>query len=805
MAGVAAAALTATLLPAADIATAATRPAAIAMPASLQPGTYTKAVFPESSVPAYVTPTRIRTRVKPGNGGLDGSVRIDTPPGSTSVWGDWDGNGTTSPAVFTNGQWLVYNAVIGGTPPPGPTLSFGIPGDRPIAGDWNGDGKTDIGIVRGNQWSLSLGTVPAGVPGTPQKTWRSFVWGAPTDQVVVGDWNGDRVDGIGVMRGGAWFLRQTPSAGKTDISLTFGVPKITKKKVKGTKKKKTTVTSTFRPGDVAVVGDWNADKTDTVGVVRGSTWYLRDRNKTGDRLAEQTRVVTRPAGGVPAPWRTQAGPTAAACPTAKRAVPAYAKYVVPSKILDKSLPHVGTAEPGYSARNALLQTERYVVGAQYAERWAGDRYEPFTDVRATSRNEEFAIRRPAMSALTAAVAVSTKAHVDKTVGRTRDEVTQYADWLVRSIACTHASVTPAGWGSGWQTAHWASMAGMAAWLIWDRLTPQTREYVASMIVSESNFRLGQPATYWTDKAGTVKPGFEGNTRAEENSWNSTILELAVNMMPNLPLRAAYRAKAIELEVAAYATRADMSNPAPINGVPLSQRLQGSNALDDGTVINHGRLHPDYATNIQHLWWAADLAGLAGKATPRAAFHNAGLVYDSMSLLSFPAGGPSPAGGVYDQPGGTIYQPGTNNIYYPQGSDWGIVRRAPFMSFDAHALVYGAAFSNRGPGAWNPVEALVLHTRGQLGLVSTNGVGDGRSYSIDPNVAVTQDTYPGREEYASQQVATAWLALYVGRNSKLRIDDGSYPAPAVTAFKKSEAWRGWREPGTSSSQREQLSP
>lgn len=804
-AGVTLASLVVTLLPATGIAAASTKATAkSSMPAALQPGTGTKAVFPERSVPAYATQTRIRPRVRAGNGGVDVSYEIPTPAGSTAVMGDWDGNGTTSPAVFTNGHWLVYNAVIGNSPQPSRQLDFGMAGDRPIAGDWNGDGKTDIGIVRGNLWYLSLGTAPAGAPGISQRTWRSFAWGALGDQLVVGDWNGDRVDGIGVMRAGHWFLRQRPSAGKTNIAFTFGVPKITKRKVKvkGTKKKKIKkiVTSTFRSGDVAVAGDWNGDKSDTIGVVRGSTWYLLDKNEAGNKLPAQTRTVRRPAGGVPAPWRSFTGPTGAACPTARRVLPAYARYVVPSKILGRSLPFTGTGEPGNSTRGALLKTERYLVGAQYDQRWARDRWQPFTDVRASSSREEYAIRRPAMAALTAAVAVSTKAHIDSQVGRTRAEVTLYADWLVRSIACEHASVTPAGWGSGWQTAHWATMAGEAAWLIWDRLSPQTREYVASMIVSEANFRLGQPATYWADRNGTVQPGFEGNTRADEDSWNSTILELAVDMMPNLPLRASYRAKAVELEVAAYATHADLSNSTPVNGVSLSQRLQGSNALDDGTVINHGRLHPDYATNIQHLWWAADLAGLAGKKTPQAAFHNARLVYDSTSTLNFPEGAASPAGGTYGAPGGTIYQPGTNNIYYPQGSDWGTVRRAPFMSFDAHAAAYGAAFGPRNPNAWGAGAAMLQHTLGQLALVSGNGVGDGRTYSVDPNVAVTQDTYPGREEYAAQQVATAWLALYVGRNSHLTIDYAKYPLPTAVAFKKS-----WRQPGTSSSQQEQLSP
>jgi hypothetical protein len=761
------------------------------MPAKPTPGKWKRPVFPARSVPAYFTSTNLRARVAAGSGAPELVYGIPTPAGSASVWGDWDGNGSTSPAVFTAGHWLVFDRIIGSNPKPTRELDFGAAGDRPIAGDWNGDGRTDIGVVRGNVWSLSLGTTPAGLPGTVQPVWRTFGFGAVGDRVVVGDWNGDGHDGIGVMRRGKWFLRQTATGGKPGITFTFGVPK--RKKSTGK------LASTFRGHDVAVVGDWNADKTDTVGVVRGSTWYLATKNGPSRDFAHQTRLVTRPAGGVPAPWSTVAGPTGAACPTAGRRVATNAKYVVASRILDKALPYATTTSPAFAVRTALLQSERYLVGAQYEQRWAARRAQTFTDVRAKAADEEFAIRWPAMAALTAAIAARTSAHVDKTVGRSRNEVIAYADWLVRSIACEHASVTFGGWGSGFQTAHWAQLTGEAAWLIWDTLTPQTRDYVADMVVSEADFRLGQPTPYWTDKAGIVVPGFEGNTRAEDDSWNAALLELAVDMMPKAPRAYAYRAKAIQLETGAYATRADLTNPTLVNGVPVSQRLGGSNILDDGTLINHGILHPDYATNIQQLWWAADLAGLAGKAVPEAAFHNASLVYNSMSLLPFTAGAASPAGGVYAPPGGTIYRPGSNDIYYPQGSDWGTVRRAPFMSFDAHAMAYGI-----GPApAWNPAEALAFHTSGQLALDATSGAADGRTYSVNPAVAATQDTYPGREEYAAQQVATAWLALYVKRNAGLRIDTGTYPP--TTSLPGTTALRGWRQPGTSSSTTERPSP
>ena len=372
-------------------------------------------------------------------------------------------------------------------------------------------------------------------------------------------------------------------------------------------------------------------------MVRGTAWFLRDRlSKTPRRHEAQGPARRGPLDGhhptgpgaarvgtVPAPWSTPAGPTAAACPTASAGVAnrnQLASLVKPSLLLDKALPYdpanpALSADPVFQLRTSLLESERYLLGAQYFERWYTRRGQRFTDVlsRFPEPQQEYAVRRPAMAALTTAVAARTRAHSDTVVGRTRDEAIMYADWLVRSIACQHVAVSPGGWGGGWQTAHWATLAGEAAWLIWDRLTPQTREYVAQMIVYEADIRLTQPVEYWADASGTIVS--KGNTYAEENSWNAALLELAVSMMPTHPQAKNWRRKAVDLEVSASAAITDINSAIVVNGATLADRLDGANIYDDGTVENHQVIQPDYMTNIQQNWWAADFAGLAGRKVP----------------------------------------------------------------------------------------------------------------------------------------------------------------------------------------------
>lgn len=724
---------------------AAPTPGAPKMPAALEPGAVKTAVFPLRTVPAFSLSTAVAARVKPWDGSAEKRYQVPTPLGSKLLWGDWNRDGAFTPAVVTNGHWVIYDAMIGSAPVPTREFDYGTIGDKPVVGDWNRDGRTDIGMVRGNVWMLR-NTADAG------PTSRRIPFGKASDVPVTGDWDGDGRDSIGVRRGPNFLLRDKLTKGKETYRYAFG-----------------------KPGDIAVTGDWDGDGTDSVGVVRGDAWHLRSESTKArptkkNKPTVSVRLIPRPPdpAASPAPWPTPAGPNAAACPSASAAVsnrPQVGATVRPSVLLDKVLPYdpAGdlTVDPVFHLRTSLLESERFLLGAQYLDRWYRNRSQTYTDIlrRFIPAQQEYAVRRPAMAALAVAVAARTKAHNDTVVERTRDDAIRYADWLVRSVACEHVAITPGGWGAGWQTAHWAFLTGEAGWLLWDYLTPQTREYVAQMVVYEASQQLMRGTEYWADASGSVIS--RGDTKAEEDSWNAGILELAIAMMPKHPQAGAWRRRAVDLETAAYARLADINSGEVVNGVTLADRLEGANAYDDGTVENHQAVHPDYMTNIQQSWWAADVAGLAGRSVPQSAFHNAALVYGAMTTVQFAPGAASPTGsGLFSEPGGSIYRPGSNEIYYPQGSIWGSVRRAHFVSFDAHALAYGLDSAT----SWPARDALAQHIAGQHALVANNGTGDGRTYSYDPPTANAQDSYNGREEYAASQLAAGWLALYVSRNA-----------------------------------------
>jgi hypothetical protein len=180
----------------------------------------------------------------------------------------------SKPAIFHEGRWLLRSSFTSGVATS--DFKYGRSGDLPVMGDWDGDGHDTVGVVRF--------TGPAGGPFT--YTWflrnsnsggpatvPPFVFGdvrfVAVDQLgtipVVGDWNDDGTDTPGLMLydpdvdgGIQWRLKNSSAAGPADIVINYG-----------------------RGRDIPVVGDWDGNGSDTVGVRRSNRWLLRNSNTSG--------------------------------------------------------------------------------------------------------------------------------------------------------------------------------------------------------------------------------------------------------------------------------------------------------------------------------------------------------------------------------------------------------------------------------------------------------------------------------------------------------------------------------------------
>jgi hypothetical protein len=174
-------------------------------------------------------------------------------------------NGTATPnparpdtiGVYRNGIWFLRNTNTGGAPDL--TVNFGSAQHLPVVGDWNGDGIDTLGV-----YNTALGTFSLSDSNTAPTVSYGFVLGNPGDTPIAGRWDASMThDGTGVYRpsNGILYQKRDLTSGVADFFAIFG-----------------------NPGDYGVAGDWDGNGYDSVGIYRpgGNHWYLTNNgNPTG--------------------------------------------------------------------------------------------------------------------------------------------------------------------------------------------------------------------------------------------------------------------------------------------------------------------------------------------------------------------------------------------------------------------------------------------------------------------------------------------------------------------------------------------
>ena len=181
-----------------------------------------------------------------------------------AVQGDWNGDGRTKMGVYLDGVWILdYNGNgVWDGPDVDKVFTFGSSDFVPIVGDWNHTGWTKIGIhcihnsansVAG-QFLLDYNGNFAWDDTTVDK---SVYWslGNSGEIAVIGDWNGDGNDKIGIYSGGYWVLDYNGNNAWDGSSVDRDVY------------------WSIDSHDIPVVGNWNGQLNSTkIGVYSDGHW-----------------------------------------------------------------------------------------------------------------------------------------------------------------------------------------------------------------------------------------------------------------------------------------------------------------------------------------------------------------------------------------------------------------------------------------------------------------------------------------------------------------------------------------------------
>jgi hypothetical protein len=429
--------------------------------------------------------------------------------------------------------------------------------------------------------------------------------------------------------------------------------------------------------------------------------------------------------------------------------------------VDWSLFHAGQP-PGTNAQrmaDILRNACKYAVTTWWnlSNNYAAQNAAIYLDLGGT---DEPHIRRPASEAYGLAVALQTGIYDPTLANVTAAEARSRTVKLVRSLAYSHLANKAGGWGNDWQTALWAGLTGSAGWMLWTNLSAVDQEYVRRMVEYEAHRFTNYTVPYYMNRAGTIV--FPGDTKGEENAWNASVLNLALCMMPDHPNRPLWWTKTLELTLSARARPSDINRTNIYHGRTLASWLNGSNFNEDSTTINHGIVHVDYM--VAQIFELQPYL-LADRPIPQAGLFNLDELYRALVDLNFVAGStPYPSGGAIQAPGGTIYVRDPDNLpsgdlYYPQGNDWGTMRRMNVAGVDATVSQLGLDGLASIPGElWEAQHAqMVLDMQGRFS--------DGRTYG-----AASEDTYSGREEWVMLLASKAYLLKWLAHQGPILISN-----------------------------------
>lgn len=356
---------------------------------------------------------------------------------------------------------------------------------------------------------------------------------------------------------------------------------------------------------------------------------------------------------------------------------------------------------------------------------------------------EHFIRPASHHAFTLAVCLKLQVYSSDVTRVSEKKAVEIVVGLIRSSAYRHKSnMGDTGWGDQWQSALWASQIAEAAWIMWDKLSASDQELVCRMMVHEADRFLMYKVPYYRDAAGNIIT--KGDTKAEENAWNSNILTIATAMMPRYKNYNQWMQKNIELQVSAYAMPEDIHKTDVVDGIPLNKILKGSNMNADGTVINHNIMHPDYMSAFMHNAINVWIYKLAGKNSLQSSLYNGEVVYHALAERLFK--------------GKTMYQKtaegkASSSIYFPEGNDWGGKRQANYWLMDvmAHLFSWDQDMSVKG------LEWATARNKEMIGMLNRDTTGQ---YYQD----IKEDKFRSREEWFGSHLAWGYLGWWLNNPS-----------------------------------------
>ncbi len=227
------------------------------------------------------------------------------------------------------------------------------------------------------------------------------------------------------------------------------------------------------------------------------------------------------------------------------------------------------------------------------------------------------------------------ADYDATVsGVPQETVREHALAALRYMLRTHVTgdlrcTDDKPWGNHWQSAWWTSkmMGGVTRLEPW--LTPDDRRRIDAVVQHEADRHIGLPP----------RVGEYGDTKSEENAWDSEVVAWALARYPNHPHAAAWRDAFDTLCLNTFAVASDLDSARRYRGRRLQDWIGGACIHDDYTIENHGSFHICYMICPLHSFaWDVYVFRSHGLPVPGSVWHHTRDVWERTKHLRCGTGG-----------------------------------------------------------------------------------------------------------------------------------------------------------------------
>jgi len=217
------------------------------------------------------------------------------------------------------------------------------------------------------------------------------------------------------------------------------------------------------------------------------------------------------------------------------------------------------------------------------------------------------------------------------------------------------------WGLCWESSLWTESIAFAAYFLGKDLTAADWMYIKKVLEAEADYDLDRK----------VPTGYIGDTKAEENGWETNVLAAACSLMPDHPHARLWYDKMREFAFHCLTVAADSKDTTPVDGIPAYKWYHGQNLYDDYTLQNHNFFHTNYqSVIIQELAESILILRMMGKdhfpVSQTLLWHQKDMFDNVIKYFALPDG----------------------ELAMPNGSDWSMLTYDQMPSFAAIATLFG---------------------------------------------------------------------------------------------------------------------